>query len=152
MEVGFKRAIHTGFSYAVRLHLRYIESVSYSQKQSYLLEQEHSATISVIFCSSSDFEFLVLKGISKCLQISLSILHLKEESLFSLAISQRLNTSYISGCLTPIASTTASLVSFCSCSSFWHAYSSAAASSISSSSSSVENSFKSRLFSLSRHS
>ena len=67
--------------------------------------------ISVMFCSSSDFEFLVLKGISKCLQISLSILHLKEESLFSLAISQRLNTSYISGCLTPIASTTGILKS-----------------------------------------
>ena len=31
VEVGFKRAIHTGFSYAFRLHLCYIESVSYSQ-------------------------------------------------------------------------------------------------------------------------
>ena len=110
--------------------------------ESHSLIQEQSQTISESFWTKADLVSLKLNEISKCLQISLSILTLNDEILFSYAISQRLWTSYISGCLTAIAATTASMFASNSRSSIWDTYSSASLSSNSSSALSLEDSFE----------
>ena len=87
----------------------YLKSYILNGNESHSLIQEQSQTISESFWTKADLVSLVLNKISKYLQISLSILTLNDEILFSYAISQRLWTSYISGCLTALAATTASL-------------------------------------------